>query len=112
MKEQKEEGENYTAHTEQLIPNTEDAQIELAIAHSLRDAESRNGFDGGFSSSSSSSALLFTSRNDADVLAVATTTTTAGASTAPVAVAPALATTLTEQDNRNHQLAALHKRGL
>ena len=104
MKEQKEEGESYTAHTEQLIPNTEEAQIELAIANSLRDAKSRNQFNDGFSCSSSSSALLFSLRNDSDVLAVATTTTTAGLSNTPVAP--------TEQQRRDTQLVALRKSGL
>ena len=104
MKEQKEERGNYTAHTEQLIPNTEEAQIELAIANSLRDAKSRNQFNDGFSCSSSSSALLFSLRNDSDVLAVATTTTTAGLSNTPVAP--------TEQQRRDTQLVALRKSGL
>ena len=111
-KEEKEDGESDTAHTEQLIPNTEEAQIELAIANSLRDTESRNRVDRGFSSSSSSSVSLFSSRNDSDVLAVATTTTTAGTSTAPVAVAPVQAAILTEQQKKNHQDTALRKRGL
>ena len=123
-KERKEEDEGYVtplaAYEEQRIPNTEQAQIELAIANSLRDSESHSvmtfRFGGNSSPSSSSSSSYGTplsSPSSSSVESVLFTPVVQAASTSvvvPATPAQEVATPPTAEQRRAHQNAALERR--
>ena len=124
-KERKEEDEGYVtplaAYEEQRIPNTEQAQIELAIANSLRDSESHSvmtfRFGGNSSPSSSSPSSSYgtplSSPSSSSVESVLFTPVVQAASTSvvvPATPVQEVATPPTAEQRRAHQNAASKRR--